>query len=77
MEHHVGRKMVTDWLGLTQTISYDSEFDQDPKPSAAAAFIDFSAFDLIAPRTLPKVIVDWEPLEDFFNTINPPESDAK
>lgn len=77
MEHHVGRKRVTDWLGLTQTISYDSEFDQDPKPSVAAAFIDFTAFDSLAPRTQPKVVVDWEPSKDYFNTTNPPESDAK
>lgn len=77
MEHHVGRKMVTDWLSLIQTISYDSEFDQDPKPSAAAAFIDFTAFDSLAPSTQPKLIVDWEPSKDYFNTKNPTQSDAK
>ena len=77
MEHYVGRNIPANWWESTNIMTYDSEFDQDDKPSVAAAFIDFTAFDSLAPRTQPKLIADYEPQKDYFNTINPPESDAK
>lgn len=77
MEHYVGRNIPANWWESTNIIAYDSEFDQDPKPSVAAAFIDFTAFDSLAPSTQPKLIVDLEPSKDYFNTKTPTQSDAK
>lgn len=33
--------------------------------------------EILMPRQAPKRIVDWEPSKNYFNTINPPQSDGK
>lgn len=76
MEHLVGYKPIIDIFAVMNATSYISDFNQNT-PTVQAQFIDCTVFDSLLLRTPPKFVADWEPSEDYFNTTNPTQSDAK